>query len=269
MRYDDPTENAPARSRTAMVVDLVAARWWSIVGTIVAIAGVWIYVGYDVSIPRPVQVGGIAAIALLPWGYVLGGKVKEWIFDPHLVYVVDVDARFIDAALFEFPYNDFMSLEVTEGHIDQVSPGLAFAKNVDPEELRADGTWRGTLNDRELLTALHMIDVCRGRLEEDAKVGFAFRAIGWSIVRSAVVDTTKVVVDSFQDMSMPDRGEKLNEVVDDALDRYDVEEQFRKEAADLGASEDDEDVEDVEDVDRDRRRNGEPEPAEVEPSADS
>lgn len=236
MRYDHPTERV-GRTVPEAFLDFLDSRFWSLVAIIFALVAIYLLVDYDLTIPRFWRILLFAAVVISPWGYFLGAKIRDWVFDPLVVYVVDLDASKIESALWRMPYDDYLDLEVKQGEIDQVAPSLAFAKNVDIDEMRAQGTWRGTLTDRELLRALHLVDECRGQLEEDAKKGFVFETVGWSIIRNGVKQTTRYVVETFSDGTLPDRGDGLEDAIEDALARYDLEKEFNREAKHLGIEE--------------------------------
>ena len=244
-RLEDPQQTGFQKSKFTVLVEAISDNFLSIILVMIATGSIAFYLGFEPKIPRFWKVAGLAAIVMLPWGYILGGKLADWLFDPPVVYLVDLDARFVEASLYRLPYQAFLDLEVTEGEIDQVSPSLAFAKDVNPNELTAKGTWRGTLSDYELLRALHLIDECRGHLEERAKVGFAFETTGWSILKRGIEETTKIVVQTFQDGTLPDQGESLDEAISDAMERYDVEDKFKQEAEELGSTKEEDSTESI------------------------
>ncbi|MFC7230328.1 hypothetical protein ACFQMM_01150 [Saliphagus sp. GCM10025308] len=61
---------------------------------------------------------------------------------------------------------------------------------------------------------------CRGMLEEDARKLFALEANLWSIVYRATKDATKSVVETFEEGTLPDRGEGVDVAVNDALEDF-------------------------------------------------
>lgn len=232
-----------------LVLDLVKARFWSIVTLVVGgflVAG---YIGFDVSVPRRFKLAIVGIVALAPYGYVVGKYIVALLWSPEYVFVVDIDARFVDGALFRFPYEDFRNLEVTEGKLDELTPWLHVGKQVDLEAMTVKGTWRGTLTDRELLMALSKIDECRGQLEDDAKKGFALRTQAFTIIRTCVRSGVERVVEVFEDKSLPDRGESIEEAIDDALDRYELDREIDERLDDFDLETDDLDPEATERVD--------------------
>ncbi|MGZ0746713.1 hypothetical protein [Haloparvum sp. AD34] len=234
-------EQEASTSRFAQVIDLLKVRFWSIV-FVLAIAGAIVsYWELNVSVPRFWKVFLLAAGALTPAGYVLGGKLSSLMIDPNWVYLVDLDARRLDGAIYRFPFDEFRELTITneDGNeaagyeLTQLSPNLFVGKSVDLEELEVVGTWRGTLNDVELARALQAVSECRGDLQDQAQRGFALETSAFTIVHNAVRETTRSIIDTFENGTLPDEGDALENSIDDHL------EQFGLDAA----------VKDVEDID--------------------
>lgn len=234
-KLPDPTELNRRPTKFELVLDLVKERMLTIVVLIIAIMVFIGFMNWDISVPRFWKIAFIAALITLPYGKYVGEYVKNLLFEPFYVYVVDLDARITDAALYQFPFNDFMKLESENGEIDQVTPNLAFAKNVDKEELKCHGTWRGTLSDRVLLRQLEKIDECRTMLENDAKEGFAVKTKSRSIIRDATFDATMSVIKLFDAGTLPDEGKGIDDAVEKAIEKYDLDEliEDRDELADL------------------------------------
>jgi hypothetical protein len=229
-----------------LVIDFLKVRFWSIIMVACGIGAIFAFAGYDLTVPRWVKLFGVTFIVLSPAGYVVGQKVVSLLWSPNYVYLLDLDARYTDGALYRFPFEHFHDLEVTEGALDELTSNLYIGKDVDLEEKTVRGTWRGTLTDRELLTALSKVDECYGQLRDDAKEGFTFRNKKFSIVYNAVRDGVLHVVETFERGALPDEGESIGDAVDDALDRYDLESRVEDLAEDLDP--------DPEDAERDPER---------------
>lgn len=221
------------RSAPELLYEFVRTRFLSIVGVVIALTGLAILVGVDLSIPRWVRLVGIAAILLAPAGYMTGDTITSMLPDPEGVVLVDVDARKMDGAVWWLPLDDWHDLEVTDGELNQVGPTLYFGKEIDIEDMTAKGTWRGSMSDRELLRGLTKVYECRGQLEDDAKKGFVLETQAFSIIRSAVRDTTKTVVETFQKGTLPDDGEGIDSQIEAALDEYDLSDRFDEELSDV------------------------------------
>ena len=215
------------------VVGFLADNILLTVGVSMLVGGLVMYLGIDFAIPRFWYVFGLSGVVLAPVGWIVGLKAKEFLIDPNNVWVVDIDARYTDGALYRFPYNDYREFDVVDGEVDQVTPNLAIAKEVDLEAGEMKGCWRGTLTDRELLSALEMIHVCRGQLEDDAKIGFTLKNQLWSIVRAATSDSVRKIVETFESGSLPDGGDSLHEHVDAAIDEYDLDQVIDDERPDV------------------------------------
>jgi len=234
-----------APSTVELLLDLVKARFWSIVVVILGIIVVTGYIGFDIEVPRRLKLAVIGIVAISPYGYIVGKYIIGLLWSPENVFVVDIDARFVDGALYRFPYEDFRELEVSEGQLDELTPWLHVGKDVDLDEMTVKGTWRGTLSDRELLMALSKIDECRGQLEKDAQKGFALRTQAFTIIRSCVRSGVESVVEVFEQKSLPDRGESIEAAIDDALDRYDLDREIDERLEDMDIEADDLDPETI------------------------
>lgn len=229
-----------------LLIDFVKTRLLSIIGVFGLGAILWMLVGADLSIPRGVQIFALAFLFVLPYGYIFGNYLTSLLWSPNFIYVVDLDARYTDGALYQFPYENFRDLDVRGGDLDQLSPNLYTARDVDLDELQATGVWRGTLSDRELMLALSKIDECRNQLEEDAKKGFALQAQAWTIIRNCVRSGVLHVVETFERETLPDDGEGINDEIESALSRFDLDERISEELDDL----DDLDEEQIDDLER-------------------
>lgn len=177
---------------------------------------------FGLDLPRNLRIIGLAVCLLAPVvGKPFARRIRQMLFDPNIIFIVDVDAREPSAAgLYSAPSQQFRELEVTEGSLDWVHPGLVFAKNVDLEAGTLEGTWRGTLSDRELLKTLNAVAECRGQLENDAKRGFAIESQAFTVIRSATRSAVNSLVSTFERGTLPDRGEGINAAIDKAIDDF-------------------------------------------------
>jgi hypothetical protein len=115
----------------------------------------------------------------------------------------------------------------------QLSPSLYVAKNVDLEELTCVGTWRGTLDDRELARSLRAVRECRGQLQDDAQRGFVLETSAFTIVRSAARKAALDVTEMFASGTLPDGGASISEAVDSALEDFGFSEEIETTIDDL------------------------------------
>jgi hypothetical protein len=224
------TDDAPDRTPTTreLVAEFLKERFLSVilVGAILLVLAA--YVTVDWSLPRPVEVFTFAFVLLLPVGYVVASYAVSLLWSPDYVYLLDIDAREIDGALFAFPRDSFQQMEVVDGDLDQLTPSLAIGKKVDLEAMTVKGTWRGTMSDRELLRALEKIDECRSQLEDDAKRGFAIETKAWSIIRNATRKAVLSVVDTFEAGTLPDDGDSIDDEIEAAIEKFDLDKKLRE-----------------------------------------
>ncbi|MFY4815486.1 hypothetical protein ACOJIV_22725 [Haloarcula sp. AONF1] len=229
----EPDRPGPDAGRYSRLLDFVEARFWSLVSLGALIAAVMLYLGASVDIPRPWKIGLAAAVFALPVSWWTGKTVVSWLYDPRWFYVIDIDACEEKGALYRFPESEFRDLEVLDGNLDRLAPSLYVGKRVDRENGRVAGTWRGTLTDRELLLSLRKVRECRGRLESDARRGFVLDSSAFVIVRRAVHETTKHVINTFEKGTLPDDGEALGVAIDEELDEFGVRDRLDETIEDL------------------------------------
>ena len=215
-------DEKPRPSKFELMLDLVGDRFWSIVAVGVGVIGVGLIIGVEFEIPRFWKIAGAAAIAMTPVGYLTGNKVVEWLYNPSWIWLLDLSAAEETGGLYRFTESDFRDLDVLDGQLDRLAPGLFVGKRVDPENMKVAGTWRGTLTDRELLLSLRKVRECRGQLEDDARKGFVLRSSAFTIVRRAVRQTTKSVVETFERGTLPDDGAAMTDAIDSELEQFGV-----------------------------------------------
>ncbi|MFA9516334.1 hypothetical protein ACERIT_03810 [Halopenitus sp. H-Gu1] len=245
-----------------LLIDFVKTRLLTILAIACLAGAVAIYTGFDIELPRFWKIVGAATLFLLPYSYIVGAKVVSLLHNPNYIFVVDLDARHLEGALYQFPYTDFRELEAREGSFTQLTPNLYTAKDVDLEAMEATGTWRGTLDDRELCRALQAVHECRGQLEDDAKRGFAIETSAFTIIRNAVRRTTLHVVETFESGSLPDEGSALHEAVEDQLEQFDLEDNLETLAEDVDVSPAEAEGE-IDDLETSSETEPTPEPTEV------
>lgn len=222
------------RTAVAATVDFLRARFLSIVAVACVGSGLLILIGVDVSVPRRAKLAAVAFGLIVPYGFVAADYVTSLMPDPDWVWLVDLDARVVDGALFRFPSDDFRELTVVgpsgepsrSYEMTDLSPFLKVGKNVDLEAMTVEGTWRGTLSDDDLLRALSKIEECRGSLEEKAQRGFTIETQAFSIIRNAARSCVLSVVRTFEEGTLPDQGESLADEVDRALEQYDLQDEL-------------------------------------------
>ena len=224
---------SPEKSRLALFLDFLAARFLSIVAVVVGLVGVLVMIGVKPEIPRFWYIAGAAGVFALPIAYVTGSTVVNWLYNPSWFFILDLSAAKEDGALYRLPESEFRDLEVLDGQLDRLSPSLYVGKRVDLENGRVAGTWRGTLTDRELLISLRKVRECRGQLEKDARRGFILDSSAFVIVRRAVHETTKHVINTFEKGTLPDDGDAIGNAIDAELDEFGVRDRLDETIEDL------------------------------------
>lgn len=194
----------------------------------IALVGVSLIVGFDLTVPRFAKVAAIAAAAMAPLGLLTGSKVVGWLHNPQWVYLIDLDARELDGGVYRLPLDDFRELDVLDGDgflnrsydLTQLTPNLYVGKSVDLEAGTVVGTWRGTLDDRELATALRHVSECRGQLQADAQRGFILESSAFVVVRRATRNTVESIIETFEEGALPDAGDGIERAIDAELEDF-------------------------------------------------
>lgn len=238
--FQDTGLDAPGRSRTYRLFALIARVGF--VKVTVAIVSLGVIVGLIAGaagllpggdVPRSVRVVGIVTLVLLPFADLLvARRVRDWLWDPSYVYLVDVSLEDRSGGLWRFSSQSFRDVDIRDGELDWMSPILCFGQNYDPATNSVEGTWLGSLSDRELMVAQSKIEELRGRLERDAKRGFSIEVQAFGIIRSATMSAVRTVVNTFERSSLPDDGEALAAEIDDAISQFGVEDKIRQASRD-------------------------------------
>lgn len=224
----DSQIEGPDNTRFELVIDFLKARFLSVVGVLLLLVAGGVYFGVDPDVPRFWEVFGFAAVFASPIAYMTGSTVVKWLYNPRHIFLIDLSAAAEKGALYRLPEAEFRDMEVLDGQLDRLADGLYVGKRVDRENGRVAGTWRGTLTDRDLLLSLRKVRECRGRLEKDARRGFVLDSSMFIIVRRAVHETTKHVINTFEKGTLPDDGDALGAAIDDELDEFGVTDELDK-----------------------------------------
>ncbi|MFD1569782.1 hypothetical protein [Halorubrum laminariae] len=220
-----------------------------IAGSSLLAAGAMV-VGFDLEVPRFWYIVGVAAVAVSPIGFMVGQKVTSWLYNPSWIYLMDLDATVLDGAIYRLPPDEFREMDILDGEdfknpsydLTQLSPNLYVGKQVDLEDNTVVGTWRGTLDDRELTRALRAVHECRGQLQDDAQRGFILEASAFTVVRRATRNTVERVIELFEDGSLPDSGDGIGRAIDQELEAFGLDDATDDDLSDLV---DDEDLDDL------------------------
>ncbi|WP_128905895.1 hypothetical protein [Halorubrum amylolyticum] len=237
----DAPKPRPEPPRHVKILDWLHGRVPELVAGSLALVGVSMIVGFDLEVPRFWYVFTVAAVALSPLGFLVGNKVISWLYDPAWVYLIDLDARVLDGGIYRLPLEDFRELEILDDDefvnstydLTQLSPNLYVGKQVDLEDMTVVGTWRGTLDDRELTRALRAVHECRGQLQADAQRGFILESSAFVVVRRATRNTVERIVELFEDGSLPDSGEGIERAIDQELEEFGLDDAADSDLSDL------------------------------------
>jgi len=213
------------RSRGILVsfLSFLEARLLSIVIVLLGMLATIAYFFAGWSPPRWLLVVLAAAVFSIPFGVATGAYSRSVVSSTDWLYLVDLDARTVDMAIYRLPSHELSEFDVLEDDLTKPSPRIYLGKEVDLENRTCKGTWPGTLDDRELLASLHAIRRCRGKLEKDAKKGFALRSNLHAIVRQATRKNVLQVVETFERGTLPGDGKHIDESVEESIDSFDVE----------------------------------------------
>ncbi|TKX45173.1 hypothetical protein [Halorubrum sp. ARQ200] len=223
------------------LLDWLRARAPQLVVLSIAAAIVAMVAGFDISIPRFWYIAGVAALLVTPLGWMTGSKVVSWLYNPSFVWLIDLDARVLEGGIYRLPPDDFREMDVLDEEdfinstyeLTQLSPNLYVGKQVDLEDMTVVGTWRGTLDDRELTRALRAVHECRGQLQEDAQRGFILETSAFVVVRRATRNTVERVVELFEDGSLPDSGSGIERAIDQELEEFGLADSDNQDLSDL------------------------------------
>lgn len=171
-----PNEQRPPV--THLLIDFIKVRFWSLIGFLLILVAIGLYLEVDIALPRYWQIFGAAFIATgVPAGFAVGTKVIGMLDNPREIWLVDLDARDLDGAIWQLTLDEFRDLDVTDDDgnrnvdygLTELTPNLYVGKKLDQEEGTVVGTWRGTLDDVELARSLAAVRRCRGELQDNTE----------------------------------------------------------------------------------------------------
>lgn len=229
---EEDTRGAPTWKET-----LIADRW-RLVGLGVIGFGVATFIGVDFGIPRWLRLFGLTAAVSALVGYGPAGRIVGWLHSTNYTYLLDLDARENEFAVWQLPPDVWSELTVSDGELYKVQATVPAwtGKGYDPETNSVEGTWRGSASDMELVEDRERIDEIRTVLEDLAKEGLTIRVKQSGIIRDAVRGIVMSFVEGFETESLYD-GDEIEASVHKALSRWDSD----------GSDDDDLDQEDGDD----------------------
>ncbi|WP_418284896.1 hypothetical protein [Halorubrum sp. DTA46] len=224
----DTPDTCPEPPNHMKLIDWLSGYVPELIAGGLVLVGVSLIVGFNLEVPRFAKVAAIAAVAMAPLGLFTGSKVVSWLYNPQWVYLFDLDARELDGGIYRLPLDEFKELEVIDDdgflnrsyELTQLTPNLYVGKQVDLEEMTVVGTWRGTLDDRELARSLRAVSECRGQLQDDAQRGFILESSAFVVVRRATRNTVESIIKTFEEGSLPDSGDGIERAIDAELEDF-------------------------------------------------
>ena len=216
-----------------------------IAGLLLIGSSVAYFLGVDFALPRWVKLFGLALLLGMMLGYVPASKIVEWLYSPNFTYLIDVDARDAEFAVYQLPPEVWRDLNVVEGELYEVraavpawecrsyappdesvtyktTNGDGEPMAIELEDNQVVGTWRGSASDLELIQERERIDEVRGILEDLAQEGLSIRVKQSGIIRSAVRGIVMSFVEGFESETLY-KGDEVKKSVDKALSRWSVD----------------------------------------------
>ena len=241
MSQHDPPSTRDEPPAHVDALNWLRARAPQLVALVTGVTVLAIVTGYGVTVPRFWYIAGLTALFTLPLGWMTGSKVVGWLYNPTFVWLIDLDARVLEGGIYRLPPDDFREMTVLDDDefinstydLTQLSPNLYVGKQVDLEDRTVVGTWRGTLDDRELTRALRAVHECRGQLQDDAQRGFILETSAFVVVRRATRNTVKRVVELFEDGALPDSGAGIDRAIDKELEEFGLDDAADSDLSDL------------------------------------
>jgi hypothetical protein len=208
---------------------------WRLLGIALLVAAIAAYFGWEIEIPRWAKLFVVTLVIGGFLGAAPADRLVSWLFRPSFTYLVDVDARTDDFAVWKLPPDAWRELEVDDGELHQVratAPAWE-CESYDPETNTATGTWRGSASDLELVEDRERIDEIKTELEDLAKEGLSIRIKQSGIVRSSVRTIVKSFVEGFERETLYD-GSAIEDAVTDALSHWEESDDDQEADDDLG-----------------------------------
>lgn len=172
----------------------------------------------------PALVAVVAVVAAAVGGALFAfRRLVDLLYRDQWVYLMDVDARDRDVAVYRLNPEAFGELTVLNGELFEADARypVRFCRHYRPQENVCEGTWRGSVSDLELIQERERIDAVRNELEEWGRQGLETRMKLPDIVRSALRSISTDMVRGYEDMTVYS-GERIEEAVTSALSEYEL-----------------------------------------------
>ncbi|SDJ63022.1 hypothetical protein SAMN05216226_106100 [Halovenus aranensis] len=201
-------------------------RWkLATLGAVLLIA-IWFF---EPNLPLPsgrhvklfVMAFGTAALIGYPWVR----RLVDWLYRPAHTHLHVFNAEKDLLAIWKLPASSWRDLDVTDHEIYpvQAAEPTYQAREYDPEENEAVGTWRGSATDLELVESRAAINDIRNDLEQMAQEGLTIRVKQSSIVRQATSDIIMEFLRDYESETVYS-GEDLQQKIDDAIENWELDE---------------------------------------------
>lgn len=185
----------------------------------------------ELELPRWAMDVLVAGAVVGPGGYLVGGKIAEWLSDgPSAVDVLEVDAYrdgMIHGDPVRVPPELWDSAEFEDGQPYPAESGAAdyFVRELDyddeEEQLRITGVWMGEMNDVEIMTEKEAIRANRGQLRHWARIGQGLYAKLPSITQAVEAAYWQYLSDETMDSTTTEPGVVRSEVTADVEELVD------------------------------------------------
>jgi len=232
---DTPQRSPEGRTmpRYAVVLDVFLSSW-QLVAVAALVLGTITVLGLSVlgvGFPNWVVPVTIAVFATAPYAHFVASRARRYLWNPGFVYGVHlVGEDDQEGGIYRWPSDVMNQNEITKGSLDWVNPSLFFAREIDDAQAgpgnrgaTLQGTWRGTLTDRELMWSLQKVAECRGQLLDDAIRGFVIESSAWVVVYEATRAATDEMRKMMEDGTLPDKGEGIDAAVTEAIAGTDLD----------------------------------------------
>lgn len=178
-----------------------------------------------VQLPGWLLPGTVAVFATAPYAHFISDRARRYLWNPGYVYGVSLTAEDDEkGGIWRWPADAMKHNETEKGSLDWVNPSLFFARDISTPSDDADdrgstlqGTWRGTLTDRQLMWSMQKVAECRGQLLDDAIRGFVIESSAWIVVYQATRAATDQMREMMEDGTLPDKGDGLDAAVTEAI----------------------------------------------------
>jgi len=220
---DDEQEDEQQEEKPSQVSPSPIRRyfWYFVLLSLAVLATVisWVLVSnfVDVSIPPQITLFTTAFLAGAVLYVFPSIFICSWLWNPFPYFVVDIDAERSYFALYKLSEKSFNELEFTDGEPFPLGPKVISVRNYDIEENTAEGTWRGSKDDVELLRKLEEVDELKTTMENLAKRGLAYRSKYTLIIYRSVERIVTSFLADFES-EVFESGDSIQHAVQDSMD---------------------------------------------------